>query len=198
MNSNMSSFIIPVPLFADAGAPMIAFTWPAMLALLIPIIVTEGFLCKKWLGLSTWEAMKSNACSNLLSTIVGIPFAWAVMLLVQFGASGLASKSSAIQNWHSPLAEVVMIVVGAAWIGPADGAVWMIPAATMALLIPFFFASYGIEYLVLHFMVGMPEGGPPNLAYPRVRTAVRNANLVTYGVMFVAAAIWLIVWLPYR
>lgn len=199
MNSNMSYFTIPIPLFADAGIPMIAFTWPLMLALLIPVIVTEGLLCKKWLGLRTWEAMKSNACANLLSTVIGIPLAWAVMFAVEIGTSGLASRSSAIQNWHSPLANVVFVLLGAAWLGPVEGKdVWIIPAATLALLIPFFFASYGIEYLVLHFMVGMPEGGPPNLAYSRVRIAVRNANLVTYGAMFVAAAIWLIVWLPYR
>jgi hypothetical protein len=83
MISNVSPSAIPVPLFADAGVPMIAFTWPAMLALLIPISVTEGFLCKKWLGLTTWEAMKSNACSNVLFTVVGIPLAWAVMLAVE-------------------------------------------------------------------------------------------------------------------
>jgi hypothetical protein len=66
-----------VLLLADAGIPMIAVTFPLMLLLLIPVIVAEGFLCKKWLGLSTWEAMKSNALSNLASTIVGVPLAWA-------------------------------------------------------------------------------------------------------------------------
>lgn len=112
MNSNMSSFTIPVPLFADAGIPMIGFAWPLMLILLIPIIVVEGFLCKKWLGLTTWEAMKSNACSNLLSTVIGIPLAWAVMLAVEIGTSGLASRSSTIQNWHSPLANAVFVLFG--------------------------------------------------------------------------------------
>jgi hypothetical protein len=38
----------------------------------------------------------------------------------------------------------------------------------------------------------MPEGGPPNLAYRRVRIAVRNANLITYGAMFVATSVWLV------
>ena len=32
---------------------MIAETFPLMLLYLIPVIVAEGFLCKKWLGLST-------------------------------------------------------------------------------------------------------------------------------------------------
>lgn len=59
------------------------------------------------------------------------------------------------------------------------------------LLVPFFFASYGIEYFVMAHMIGMPSGGTENLAYPRIRTAVRNANLVTYGAMFIAASTWL-------
>jgi hypothetical protein len=52
-------------LLADAGLPMIALTFPLMLLLVIPVIVVEALLCKKWLELSTWEAMKSNALSNL-------------------------------------------------------------------------------------------------------------------------------------
>jgi hypothetical protein len=79
-------------LLADAGIPMIALTFPLMLILLIPVIVTEGFLCKKWLGLSTWEAMKSNAVSNLASTIVGVPLAWAIMLGVEFATLGIVDR----------------------------------------------------------------------------------------------------------
>ena len=59
------------------------------------------------------------------------------------------------------------------------------------LLVPFFFASYAIEYRVIKSVVGMPEGSP-NRAYPRVRIAVRNANLVTYGAMFAAPSVWLV------
>jgi hypothetical protein len=186
-----------VPLLADAGIPMIFLTLPAMLMLLVPIIVIEGLLCKKWLRLTTWEAMKSNAVSNLASTIIGVPVAWALMLGLEFGTMGLISKSNGIQNWHSPLANIILVFLSSAWIGPPEGKnVWLIPAATLALLVPFFFASYGIEYLVIKFMVGMPEGGPPNLAYPKVRIAVRNANIITYGAMLVATSVWLVFTLP--
>ena len=181
-------------LVADAGIPMIALTLPLMVIVLIPTILIEGFLCKKWLGLTTWHAIKLNAVSNAVSTIIGIPLAWIAMLGVEFGAAGFSGQ---VQNWHSPIADVIFFLLGSAWIGPAEGkSIWMIPAATLVLLIPFFFASYGIEYLVIRTLVGMPEGGPPNLAYPRVQMAVRNANLVTYGIMFVVTSVWLIIWLP--
>jgi hypothetical protein len=181
-----------VPLLADAGIPMIALTLPLMLMLLIPVIVIEGVLCKKWLGLKNWETMKSNAVSNLVSTLIGIPLAWAIMLGLQFGAMASVDQRSHFLDSNSPLATAVAFFLHSAWIPPAEGSnVWWIPAAILVLLVPFFFASYGIEYFVMAYMIGMPSGGPENLAYPRIRTAVRNANLVTYGAMFIAASIWL-------
>jgi hypothetical protein len=183
---------IPLPLLADAGLPMIILTWPAMVVLLIPVIVIEGLLCKRWLGLKTWQAIKTNAVSNLASTIIGIPVAWAVMLAIEFGAIGLVSESNTLQNWHSPIANVILFLFSSAWLNPLLGEhVWVIPAATLVLLIPFFFASYWIEYFVVRKMAGTSDGEPSNLAYPRVRTAVRNANLITYGIMFLATSVWL-------
>lgn len=171
---------------------MIILTWPAMVVLLIPVIVIEGLLCKKWLGLKTWQAIKTNAVSNLASTIIGIPVAWAVMLAIEFGTMGLVGESKALQNWHSPIANVIFFLFSSAWLNPFLGEdAWVIPAATLILLIPFFFASYWIEYLVVRKIVGAPDGEPSNLAYACVRTAVRNANLVTYGIMFLATSVWL-------
>ena len=180
------------PLLADAGIPMIALTLPLMLMLLIPVIVIEGILCKKWLGLTNWEAIKSNAVSNLVSTLVGIPIAWAIMLALQFGTMASVDRRSHFWDSNSPLVTVVAFLLHSAWIPPAEGSnAWLIPAAILVLLVPFFFASYGIEYLVMAYMIGMPSGGPENLAYPRIRTAVRNANLVTYGAMLIATSTWL-------
>jgi hypothetical protein len=179
-----------LPLLADAGLPMIILTLPAMVILLIPTVIVEGLLCRKWLGLTTWEAMKSNVVANLVSTIIGVPIAWAIMLGVELGTMGLVDRSSTLQNLHSPLANAIFLFLSSAWIGPPEGKNdWLIPAAILALLVPFFFASYGTEYLVMRFMVGVPVGGAPNVGYPRVRIAVRNANLITYGAMFVASAI---------
>ena len=186
-------------LLLDAGIPMIAFTLPAMIVLLIPITAVEGLLCRKWLQLTWWQAMKSNAASNFASTVVGVPVAWASMLGVGYGTMGLLDKANLTDKWHSPIANLIFLFLSSAWIPPtSDNTLWIVPAATLCLLIPFFFASYGVEYVVMRHMIGMPEGGPPNFSYPRVRIAVRNANLVTYGLMFLATSIWLIFTLPHR
>jgi len=192
-------FSIVLPPLADVGLPMIILTWPAMVALLIPVIVIEGLLCRKWLGLKTWQAIKTNAVSNLVSTIIGIPLAWAVMFAIEVGVLGLVSESNALQNWHSPIANVIFFLLSSAWLNPDLGEnAWVIPAATLVLLIPFFFASYWIEYFVVRKMVGTPDEEPSNLSSTRVRTAVRNANLVTYGIMFLATSVWLVVLLRHH
>ena len=59
------------------------------------------------------------------------------------------------------------------------------------LLIPFFFASYAVEYFVIRLLLEMRDDTQPTLEYPRVRVAIRDANLVTYGAMFVGTSIWL-------
>jgi hypothetical protein len=105
----MGNQVAFLPLPADRGVPMIIFAFPAMLNLLIPTIAIEGFLCKRWLGWTTWQAMKLNAASHLVSTVIGIPITWAVMLGLEYGSMGLAIKSHAIQNWHSPLANVIFL-----------------------------------------------------------------------------------------
>ena len=176
-------------LLADAGLPMIGLWWPAMLILLAPVIVIEGLLCKKWLGLTTRQAIESNAVSNLASTIVGVPLAWAIMVGLEIG-----TYSSPIQHWNSPVATAVLFILQAAWLGPIVGDnAWMIPAATLVILVPFFFASYFVEYLVIRSMVDKFESRGPRLAACRVRVAVRNANLVTYGIMFLATSGWLLI-----
>ena len=191
---------VPIPLLADAGVPMILLTWPAMVALVIPVIAIESLLCKRWLGLKTWPAVKSNAVSNVASTIIGTPIAWAIMLGIEFAAGGaldLVEKVRPIQDLHSPIANAVFFILSSAWLGPTDKA-WEVAAATLVLLVPFFVVSYLIEYRIVRSMVGVPDGEPANLAYPRVRIAVRNANLVTYGLMFVGTSVWLAILLRHK
>jgi len=119
-------------LLADAGIPMIALTLPLMLILLIPVILIEAFLCKRWLRLTNWEAMKSNTVANLVSTIVGVPLAWAIMLGLQFAAMASVDQRTNLLNSNSPLATAVVFLLHSAWIGPAEGHnAWWIPAATL-------------------------------------------------------------------
>src|ERR1700684_3140249 len=110
--------LVVLPLYADAGVPMIFLTLPTMGILLIPIILVEAFLCKRWLGLTAWEAMKLNAASNLASTLIGVPLAWGIMFGIEFLAFSAIEHSNAIQNWNSPIVSVVWLFLGSAWLAP--------------------------------------------------------------------------------
>ncbi|HKO05333.1 MAG TPA: hypothetical protein VJW51_11320 [Candidatus Acidoferrales bacterium] len=186
MNAPGSSTLI-----ADVGIPTIVFTLPAMVVLLVPIIAVEGLLCRKWLRLSIGEAMKLNAASNLVSTLVGVPLAWGFMLALQLGLGAVMFESGLFENWEGPLANVIYVLFASAWISPDE--TWMLPAATLVLLVPFFFASYWVEYQVMKRILDRRKGQPPDFTYGAMRIAVRNANLVTYGAMFAGVAVWLIV-----
>ena len=180
---------------ADTGIPMIVLTWPGMLLLLIPIIVLEGLLCRKWLGWSTRDALRLNAASNVVSTLVGVPIAWGVMLLLQLGAVALLISTGVAERWTNPgpLAQAIFFLFASAWVEtPENGSIGVIPAATLVLLVPFFFASYWIEYVVMKRMLGWKDGDQPDFELGRIKIAVRNANLVCYAAMFVATATWLI------
>jgi|ERR1700676_1015007 hypothetical protein len=100
---------------------------------------------------------------------------------------GLVSRNQAIENWNSPLAKVIFLKCGMD--RPTRQQCVARHGRKPRPSDPFFLASYGIEYLVIKFTVRMPEGGSQNLAYPRVRIAVRNAKLITYGAMFVATSV---------
>ena len=178
---------------------MIFLTLPAMVALLIPVILIEGLYYRNRLQLTARQAMKASALSNSISTVAGIPVAWAAMLAVQFGAFEAISRSQTLQNWGSPLANAVFFALSAAWIAPPETAPapW-IAGATLVLLVPFFFASYLIEYRVIRWMASRPGSGLASLEPPPVRGAVRNANLLTYAAMFLATSLWLILSLPHR
>ncbi len=195
---SMEEALTPLPLFADMGVPILVFTFPAMLALLVPIIFVEAWLCRRWLGVSTWAAVKSNAVANLVSTLLGVPFVWLLALVLEFFVFGtilrIPSVAQIADKWHSPLAYVISTILSAAWLGPDErNLYWMIPVAATALLVPTFFMSVWIETFIIDHMLSTSVVDPSSLSSSRIRLAVRNANLVTYGMMVVGSAAWLVI-----
>jgi hypothetical protein len=190
----MPNLQFAIPLYADAGIPMIMLTYPAMLILLIPVILVEAYVCRNLLGLTKWEALKSSALANGISTILGIPLAWGILLALGFVTYSLSDVHMIARSGLSPIAQIVGgLLAFPTWLGPVHNGSWIIPGAVLMLLVPFFFASWGIEYLVFNYMLGRPDGDPSDRTSSRIRVAVRNANLITYGLMVVGTSIWLII-----
>jgi len=130
---------------ADIGLPMLFVTMPTLLIALVPIIFLEALVAWPYLKLPIDRLLKASGLANLFSTLIGIPVTWSLLVVLQMvtgggGAYGLAT----------PLARVLAVTWQAPWLVTYGGELeWMIPAATLFLLIPFFFVSWWVEFLLM-------------------------------------------------
>jgi hypothetical protein len=181
----MNSLICLALLF-DAGLPLITLNLFAVILFLIPVIIVEALLYKKWLRLATWPAFKSSGLSNIVSTIAGYAIIIVVGSLLGLGFSGFH-----LQHWYSPLEGLIARLDDVSWMQIASHAHFLIPAITLLTLLPFFIVSYLIEYLVVRAMLRPSAPAPSDTPSRRLRRAVRNANLVTYLVMLIIVSVYL-------
>ena len=163
---------IPSVASANAGVPMIFLAMPALGLSIIPIIIIEAKYLSKKLELASPSAFKTTAISNLVSTIVGIPLTWLLLVLIQMLAGGGGAF-----GLDTTLGKVLSVTLQAAWLIPYESDLhWMIPVAGLVLLVPFFFASWWSEYFVSKKML-------KDHSTQKIKRAVRNANLVTYTLL---------------
>src|SRR5437016_1743237 len=72
------------PILADIGLPMVAlYLPPAWLALLPIIFIESGYGARRY-NFSFRRAFLAQATANCVSTVIGIPVTWLVILLIQF------------------------------------------------------------------------------------------------------------------
>ena len=168
----LSLLITPNIAFANAGVPMIFLIMPAFAMSLAPIIIIEAIYLIKKLHLPKITAAKTTIISNLVSTIVGIPITWLILVIIQmltgggsaYGINTLFTKVLAV-TWQAP------------WLLPYEPELkWMVPVAGLVLLIPFFFASWWSEYFVTKKI-------HKDIEASILKTCVRNANVITYSLL---------------
>jgi hypothetical protein len=158
--------------FIDIGVPMIFLAIPLMVVALLPIICLEAIALRYSLNISYKQAAKASILINLTSTFLGIPVSWLLLVLLQ-----MLSGGGAAYGLRTPLEKFLAITWQAPWLIPYESDLyWMIPAAGLFLLIPFFFASWYVEYIVAKWIV-------KEVAVKDLRRGVRNANLVSYALL---------------
>jgi hypothetical protein len=191
----MENFLIQPYLISDAGLPMITLTFPLMLALLVPVVLIEAWLYRKWLSLGAGAALRSSAIANVASTLVGVPLAWGIMLLFQFGLLGSLLRISrlghALDRLNGPLADLVLTILAPAWLGPLSK-YWMVPLAATILLVPTYILSVWIERFLVYHVLRRPDAGASGLSRPQTGVVVRNANRVSYGLLVLGSSVWLL------
>ena len=155
-------------LFADAGIPMLAVVWPVMWLAFLPVVVIESLVALKSLGLQFRRALAVTAAANAVSTLVGIPLTWFVLVVLE-----LVLWGGGVHPIGTPWQAAITVCKEAAWLCPYENAIdWMVPVAAILLCVPFYFVSVLIEYFIVRRMVSN-DGRP-------VRRFCWWANLWSY------------------
>jgi len=159
---------------------MIFITLPMLIIGLIPIILAETFILMRVISVSFKCGIKISAIMNAVSTVIGIPITWGSLVLIQMITGG-----GSAYGLQTPLQKFLAVTWQAPWLIPYESDLyWMVPAASLVLLIPFFFASYLIESLILRRILKQIDKA-------LVNRGVFIANLYSYSILFILAFFWL-------
>jgi hypothetical protein len=162
-------------LLANIGVPMLPVQGLFMAVSLVPIILIEAVIIRKRQSLPFKRSLGGSATANVISTLAGVPLSWGLMFLVMMG--GYLIDDALLVKWDSPAVVLAYVVLNAAWLAPYEEQLpWMIPMALAVLLIPSYFLSVWIEYLVGRRI--WKEADRKSLWH-----TMRLANGVTYGIL---------------
>jgi hypothetical protein len=170
-------------LLFNIGVPMIMPTMYFMVVALIPIVLLESWYVSRTLLTRFSGTAGPIAFANIFSTVVGVPLTW----LLLFGIQMMTGEASyGIQGFAG---KILAVTVQAPWVQPfGAGELWMFHLAALFLLIPFFFATWFIEYAVARNKLArlLIEAGrtvDKSVAFGIVFTVIRKANLLSYGLI---------------
>ncbi len=172
---------LPALAYANIGLPMIFITLPWMVVSLIPVIAVEGHICSRRLDLTPGTAIKVTAGSNLASTFIGIPITWGILVALQMLTGGGSSHGI-----DTVLRKLLAVTWQAPWLIPYEKEFfWMVPSAGLILMVPYFFASWLVEYQVSRRL--LPEKDRKD-----VKRSVLYANLASYALLELVIAGYLV------
>lgn len=178
----LSFLLLTKPAYADIGVPMIFVTLPYMVIGLIPIILIESYVLVKKLKIPFKQTIRISVIINIVSTIIGIPITWVFLVLFQMVTGG--GRSYGLQT---SLQKFLAVTWQSPWLIPYESDLnWMIPSATLVLLIPFFFASWFIEYRIAKNIL-------KQIWASILKKGIFAANLISYTILFAFTVVWLII-----
>lgn len=160
------------------GIPMIILILPSFWLLLIPIILIESWVFKRNLpNLSFREIFWPLTVANLFSALIAIPISWLFLIIIEFILSLFINKTFPQLSLSWQL--LMGVTIQAPWILPFKNYFyWMIPIATIWLLIPFYFVSSWSEGLILTKFKLIPDKSS-------IKKISWKANLASYSFLLI-------------
>ena len=189
MSGKTKKLFFLIPLFSilgygNAGIPIIIYTYPGFIILLLPIIFIEYLVIKSMIN-NNKKILKGTILSNLFSTLLGVPLAWGCLLGIELAAMGIVGDQFRLGGrlFHS----IVTLPFQSAWLAPSLHQekyylYWMFPVAVIINLIPAYFLSKYSEYFLIQKIIKDVE-----LTY--LKKAVFRANNITYAILLVIFSI---------
>ncbi|WP_428825935.1 hypothetical protein ACLIKD_16670 [Azonexus sp. IMCC34842] len=179
---------LPALALANAGLPMLIVVWPLSLGAIIPVIALESWVVERELGVGWRIAIRQVSKANIFSTLLGLPLTWLALVVLEFVLASLVISTGASRSYPPQFfGEVGRTILAAPWLGPITrGEHWIVPVATISLLIPFFFASYWSETWLIADRL---SPSTPALA----RQALWRANLASYLLLLAGCVVWLVI-----
>ena len=173
-------FGLPGSAFADTGLALMV-TLPLLLVVLTPIVLVEAFVFARRLHLAYGLSLKAMAAANSISTLLGVPIAWG------FVWAGLSVANAA--GTHSPPIAALLRVIFS-WDPDDAHTAWILPVATLVLMVPFFCASWILEF---HVACWFFPKSPQDYSTTRgdIRRAVMYANAASYAGLVILGDAWI-------
>ena len=163
-------------LLADIGLPMIFVELPCLAIALVPVALLEAAVYRWRLSLAWRKAWWGSLRANLWSTFLGVPIAWFLQVAGQVAVGG-----GAAWGLDTPLSRLAAVTVQSAWLIPYESELgWMVPAASLCLLLPCLLVSIGLEQWLLRRYW-------PDMSAGQVLGAAVLANVASYLLL---AAYW--------
>jgi hypothetical protein len=160
------------------GLPMVFVVVPYSWWSLPAVILIEAMIARLVYRIPTGQSAKMSAVANIVSTVVGIPITWVLMLAGQMFFNG--TKAHGIDTFWEKL---FAITIQSPWLIPyEDDLHWMVPAAAAFLCIPFFIMSVFIEAAIGCALV-------PKSMHAKIRSWSWLANAITYGIIVICLVI---------
>jgi hypothetical protein len=169
-----------IPLLADAGVPMLFLQLPLMLIALVPVIMVETMVARKMLKLDFWPIFKAVITANFVSTLIGFPLLWILLVVVQIVCGG--DSSYGLDTFWK---RVYAVTIQAPWLAHEDNLGWMIPIAGAYLLIPAFFVSVFLERRICRYFWRNEEK-------EQIAKFSWKAHFASYTVLIIVAALFYI------
>ncbi len=170
-----------IALLRDHGVfPMLAVIWPICWLLLIPTILMEQYIIKKYLpAIPSRKIFWSVMTANIISTVIVIPITWILLAAIEIFIRGdrfSLSYNSLSEFWKTMLSVTLQTSV----LFSFNTAFWTIFIAGIFLLIPFYFATGWIKGLVLTKIFNISPN--PNL----IKKTYWKTNIASYALLLLA------------